>query len=172
MNPAQPFVLADFGNAANAAGAPGFSVPPLDTSAGSPTTTDAAGVNWGAVAATVSQVAIAALKVIPAYLNAGKPALQMGATRTAANGSTTTVSADGTITVRAANGSSSTRPIPAGTPYLLSDASLVTNNGDGTYTRVTSGGHVVTAKYPAASAGGGNLMMLAAIGAGAFLLMR
>jgi hypothetical protein len=153
LDPTQPLALVDFGNASNATNLPGFTVPPLDTSPGSPTTTDAAGVNWGNVASTVSTLAIAALKILPAYINAGKPALQMGATRIGANGATTVVNPDGTITVHAANGASSTKPIPVGTPYLLPDASLVTNNGDGTYSRVSASGGVVTAKYLPSAAG-------------------
>lgn len=86
-------------------------------------------------------LATTALQLVGAYVKAGAPAIRAGS-------ATTTVNANGTITTRnpTTGQVQVTRPA-AGTPYVTSSGSVVTNNGDGTYTTISANGSVKTMPY-------------------------
>lgn len=150
----------------------------LDTGAGSTTTagdagaavsTDASGVNWDKVISNVSAVAITALKLLPAFQQAGRPPVRVGST-TVAGGATTTVNADGTITTHYPDGRVTKKPAEPGQPYFLADGSTVTNNGDGTYTVIHADGKSATMRYGAGLSG--NTLLIGAGILGALLVLR
>ena len=133
-------------------------VPAGDVSA-TPVAVDATGVDWGKIVSGISTVAVAALKLVPAFANAGHPAIQVGSTRLNPDGSTSTVNANGTLTTHSPSGAVSTSALPKGIPYVLTDGSIVTNNGNGTYTIVRPNGTTATVNY-AAGVSGANPMLL------------
>lgn len=146
---------------------------------GSSSMTDALGNNWETIIAGIGAAAIAAVKLLPAYLKAGSPAAVPATTTVAANGTRTTINANGTETVTTSSGQTTTTQVPTGVPYVQTDGSIVTNNGNGTYTTVTPTGQSTTSSYPAglpaAGAASGSvssttLLILAAAAAAYFLM--
>lgn len=95
----------------------------------------------------LTNLALAALKLVGAWNQAGQPAIR-GSSQTA------TANANGTVTTRNPNGTVTTTRAPVGTPYLTANGSLVTNNGDGSYTTITPNGQTITGHYPGTGASG------------------
>lgn len=94
---------------------------------------------WSALA----QVVIAGIQ---AWTAANKPAARFGVQRTASGGYATP-NANGTLTVRSATGQVSQQQMPVGTPYVLADGRTVINNGNGTYSTISTSGAVSTGQY-------------------------
>jgi len=96
----------------------------------------------GNVLASLTQLAIAAIKINAAYQQAGNPGIRVSG-QTAA-GQTVIASKNGTVAV---NGR--TQIPPRGVPYVTPDGGIITNNGDGTYTLIDQNGISATNRYPA-----------------------
>jgi hypothetical protein len=98
------------------------------------------------------------------------------------DGTVCTTLANGTISCRDAQGRVTTSRPPVGTLARANDGSLITNNGDGTYSRIDSAGRTQRLPYAVAGAGVGAGMggsiggiptgVLLLGGAAVFLMMR
>lgn len=127
------------------------------------------GVVANAGGVDLTQLAMTGLKLVQAWNQAGKPAPRIGSASSHPN-------ANGTLTQNI-GGRVITGPMPVGTPYLMANGSLVTNNGDGTYTTVFANGTVTTTRYAATGLAGlgasltSNPMLLAGVGLFALLLV-
>jgi hypothetical protein len=88
-------------------------------------------------------------------------------------GSIVRANPDGTITSTNAAGQT-IRTLPAkGQPQMATDGSMIVNNGDGSYTRITPDGRTTVQRYgttPAASSGIAGISTPLLIGAGALLV--
>ena len=113
-------------------------------------------VSFRDVVQGISDTAIALLRVNQAYQAAGRPSIQP-ATRTTVSGANQTVRADGTVvTTDPVTGAVAVNRAPVGVPYALPNGSVVTNNGDGTYTTISSSG-ARTSQYPPINSSAGNV---------------
>lgn len=80
---------------------------------------------------------------------------------------------DGTITTTNAAGQVIRTLPPTGQPQMTTDGSMIVNNGDGSYTRITPDGRTTVQRYgttPAASSGIAGISTPLLIGAGALLI--
>lgn len=102
-------------------------------------------VATGSDGSSLTQLALMGLKLLTSWNQAGQPAVRTAnvSTRPNANGTLTNLATGQTVTM------------PKGTPYLLPNGSLVTNNGDGTYTTVSATGQVSTTAYVGTTIFGG-----------------
>ena len=114
--------------------------------------------------ATLTQLAMAALPLVNAYVRAGMPAMRAGSV-------SSTVNANGTITTRNPNGSTTTTKPAAGTPYASVNGNVITNNGDGTFTTVSPNGAISTQRYPAISSKAGGISQPVMIGLGVLAVL-
>jgi hypothetical protein len=111
-------------------------------------------ISFSDVVSGISNTAIALLRVNQAYRAAGSPSIQP-ATRTTVSGANQTVRADGTIiTTDPMTGATTVNRAPVGVPYVLPNGSVVTNNGDGTYTTITTSGARTSQYAPITSSAG------------------
>ena len=92
--------------------------------------------------ATITQLALTGLRLVSSWNQAGQPNVRTSNAQVSARPNGMLVSANG-----------QSRQMPPGTPYLTASNTLVTNNGDGTYTTVSAGGGITTSHY--AQGGGG-----------------
>lgn len=90
--------------------------------------------------ASLTQLAMTGLKLVSSWNGAGQPAIRTSNAQVRAN-------PNGTLTNLATG---ATVAMAVGTPYLTADNSLVTNNGDGSYTVVSSSGQISTGHYTSA----------------------
>lgn len=99
----------------------------------------------GADGSSLTSLAMTGLKLLQSWSGAGQPAIRTAnaSTRPNANGTLTNLQTGAVV------------QMPKGSPYLLPNGSLVTNNGDGTYTTITSSGGVSTTAYQGTSIHGG-----------------
>lgn len=119
--------------------------------------------------ASLTQLALAGLKLVTSWNGAGQPAIRQSNANVRANN-------DGTLT-NLQTGAVSRMAV--GTPYLTASNALVTNNGDGTYTVVSATGQASTGTYSASSLFGstiaipglGNVSPVVLIGGAALLMI-
>lgn len=110
---------------------PGANMPPVSPG----------GIVASANGANLTSLALAALKTLTVWQSAGQPPIRTSNATVIAN-------RDGTLT----NAITGAKTVMApGTPYLTADGSLVTNNGNGSYTLVSSGGAVSQGAYTGTS---------------------
>lgn len=105
------------------------------------------GVVASANGTSLTALAVAALHTISSWNSAGQPTIRT-------SNATVTANKNGTLTNTATGQVSQ---MPPGTPYLTSDGSLVTNNGNGSYTVVGSNGSVAQGAYTGTSIFGSGL---------------
>ena len=105
---------------------PGANTPPAGPS----------GVVASANGASITQLALTGLRLVTSWNQAGQPNVRTSNGQVRAQPNGMLISANGQA-----------RQMPVGTPYLTSQNSLVTNNGDGTYTTVSASGGVTTERY-------------------------
>jgi hypothetical protein len=96
----------------------------------------------------LTNLALSALKVYQTWNAAGKPALATPGVKHNPNGSTTTPTKGGLLVNTSAGGRTSTSTMPVGKPYVFADGTIVTNNGDGSFTTIHSDGSSSTSAYP------------------------
>ncbi len=90
----------------------------------------------------------AALGLVEVYRRlVGKPPINPVA-QSRVGSATMRANPDGTITTTNAQGRTSTSKPPVGQPQMATDGSMIVNNGDGTYTRITRDGGSVVNRYP------------------------
>lgn len=161
--------VADLGNA-NTTGVYGASSYDFTTPVVLNQSNNAPGGPSGVVSNTggidLTQLALTGLKLVQAWNTAGKPTPRVGT-------STAQPNANGTLT-QIVNGRAVTAQMPAGQPYLLPNGSLVTNNGDGTFTTVSTNGTITRQQYSNSGLTSltSNPMMLAGVALLAVLLLK
>lgn len=131
---------------------PAFEVP-IPTVPGYGGPSPAPSTNW------VSQISAAAMALIQlnaAYRASQNPQIVNQPRGTLPNGGQQQVNPNGTITTRQPSGQVTTTRPQAGVPYVAADGSVVINNGNGTYDRITPAGQRQTLPY---STGGGGFDM-------------
>lgn len=137
---------------------------------------------------TVSQAALSALGVIRAFKMVNSPAVNQTARAVTPNGSVVVATPDGYVKTRAPNGAVTVAKVPMGQPQSTTDGTLIVNNGDDTFTRISPNGQTQVVRYGNAPSGGSggsllpstvnvggmNLSPLLLIGGGLglFLLMK
>lgn len=148
----------DWGNTSSSA-------PPL-------TAIDDGGDWWDDALAKVTQVAMTALQLTKAY--------QATKLTPIAAPPAQTVNKNGTITTRNPNGTVSVARPVTGQPVVAADGTLVVNNGDGTYTTISTTGVATTQSYGATTSSASSLfagidsrlLVMGALGLGALLLLK
>jgi hypothetical protein len=140
-------------------------IPPPDLS------TPPTAPSGGGFVATLTDLAVAAIKINQAYQAANKPQIR---TAVVGAGGTTIASANGTVSTRNPLTGAVTVGKPApGTPYALADGRVIINNGNGTFTTAYPDGRTVTTPYAATPSGApSNTLLYAGLAAGAFFLLR
>jgi hypothetical protein len=154
--------------------------PPPPTPISAPTVTLASDASIGDIIQSASgavKSAIAALQTVRSLWQAIDSPQQRRP-----DGTVCTTLANGTISCRDAQGRVTTSRPPVGTLARANDGSLITNNGDGTYSRIDSAGRTQRLPYAVAGAGVGAGMggsiggiptgVLLLGGAAVFLMMR
>lgn len=156
----------------------GWNIPGLETGAWVPNVTsglpgmDTGGVfnetgytgsNPGGIGAggwsmpSLEDVLATAVKGYQVWQQANKPPVQSGASRTTATG-TTVPNKNGTVTTIGTGGRTTTVRMPIGQPYAFPDGTVVINNGDGTYSVISTTGQAQTLTYPSGTGTGGGLL--------------
>lgn len=102
-------------------------------------------VATGSDGSVLTQLALTGLKLVGSWNQAGQPAV-----RTA--NATVRPNANGTLTNLVTG---ATTQMPKGTPYLLPNGTLVTNNGDGSYSTVGANGQASMTAYTGTTIFGG-----------------
>lgn len=124
---------------------PGFTGP-------APAPVGSGGGNW---LQTITAAAMAAIQINAAYRASQNPQVVNQPRGVLPNGATQQVNPNGTISTRQPSGQVTTTRPPVGTPYTAADGSIIINNGNGTYDRITPAGQRQTLPYAGAASGGG-----------------
>jgi hypothetical protein len=119
----------------------------MSTPASDPGFFDASSVIGG-----ITKAASSALQLVAAYQKMKAP-IQNTARRVTAGGNVQTVGSDGLVHTQTADGRVTSSKPPVGVASAALDGSLIVNNGDGTYTRISGAGAQTTQRYPATMAG-------------------
>lgn len=96
----------------------------------------------------ITDLAKAAISINAAYQAAGQPTPRVSS-------SNAVVNTNGTVTTKSSTGQTVTARMAVGTPYIAANGSILTNNGNGTYTIVNTNGSTQTLPYPASTGAGG-----------------
>ena len=102
----------------------------------------------------VTNAALAAIKLVSAFQALNHPSIQTTARVVRSNGSVAVVGNNGLIQTRDSAGRvTATRP-PVGVPQATLDGNYIVNNGDGTYTVVSTTGQTAKYQYAGGAASG------------------
>jgi hypothetical protein len=135
---------------------------------------------------SVSSAALQALGLVRAYKMVNSPAVNKTARAVAVDGSVVVATNDGFVKTKTVAGGVTYSKVPVGSPQSTLDGSIVINNGDGTYTKISATGETKIYTYGAAPADSGgvssaltaltsnsnNILMLGGLALGAFFLLK
>lgn len=111
------------------------------------------GSGFDAAIVTLTNAAMAAIKINAAYQASQQPQLR---TSTVSGSTVSTPNPNGTLTVRnTTTGQVATTRPQAGVPYTLTDGRTIINNGNGTYSLITRDGATQTIPYGISGAAAG-----------------